>query len=190
MPLAGLMARLKDREFVFVILNHRVAGIITQADLNKPPIRVYLFGLVSLLEMHLSYWIRTSYPGDSWQKSLSSNRLALAEKVRDERRKRKQDLDLIDCLQFGDKRDLVVKLEAVRNDLDMGSKKKSESRLRDAEDLRNPLAHSQYDLVCGATWNELIELVQWMESVINKSDAVVEARARKTAGKVEVPALW
>lgn len=44
-------------------------GIVTFADLNKPPVRVYLFGLVSLLEVHLRFWIRTAYSDGSWKRA-------------------------------------------------------------------------------------------------------------------------
>src|SRR5690348_13463229 len=46
-PLASLLSILKNRERTFVLVGQHVRGIITRADLNKPPVRVYLFGLIS-----------------------------------------------------------------------------------------------------------------------------------------------
>jgi len=53
---------LSDHEHVFVVVRRGVSGIVTRADLRKPPVRLLLFGLVSLLEMHLSYWTRELFP--------------------------------------------------------------------------------------------------------------------------------
>ena len=190
LPLAVLMERLKDREFVFVRIEPDGAGIITRADLNKPPVRVYLFGLISLLEMHLSYWVREDYPGDTWHPSLKPDRMRETEKVQAERRRRKQDLELIDCLQFCDKRDLILAREHLCNELGLGSKGKATTNLKDAEVLRNTLAHSQYDLVPDDSWKELLQLIEWMEALVRKSDDSVEQRARQRAKQVGIAALW
>src|SRR5262245_15526371 len=42
-PLADLLTVLQDRERVLVLVGSEVRAIVTQADLNKPPVRVYLF---------------------------------------------------------------------------------------------------------------------------------------------------
>ena len=148
LALALLIQRLKNHEFVFVRLESNNAAIITQADLNKPPVRVYLFGLISLLEMHLSYWVKAEYPEDSWQTAIKPERLKEAEKLQAERRQRKRELELIDCLQFCDKRDLLVGRERMRSVLGLDSKKKATTRLKQAEDLRNTLAHSSGSGAC------------------------------------------
>ena len=60
--LADLFKVLGIRPSVFVLAGSAVTGIVTRADLNKPPLRIYLFGLISLLEMHLLYWVRSEFP--------------------------------------------------------------------------------------------------------------------------------
>lgn len=190
LPLTKLMERLKNRQFVFVRAKSDAIGIIRGADLNKPPIRVFLFGLVSLLEMHMSYWLRVEYPNDSWRKSLKPDRVKAAKKVQANRRQRNQDLELVECLQFCDKRDLVLDRKDVCSEIGIDSIKRANARLKKVEHLRNTLAHSQYDLVRGTTWKELIELVQWIETVIHKSDAIVEKQALQSAHRAGVAALW
>jgi hypothetical protein len=64
-PLRDLLTSLCDREGIFVLVGSAVSGIVTRADLNKPAARIYMFGLISLLEMHLKIWIRHEYPGDA-----------------------------------------------------------------------------------------------------------------------------
>ena len=101
-PVPTVLKVLRDRLHTFILVGPAVAGILTRADLNKPPVRIYLFSLISLLEMHLAFWVQAKYPDDSWQKKLSSKRLAAAKKVQQERRKSRQNPFLVACLQFCD----------------------------------------------------------------------------------------
>ena len=55
-PIADLFRLLQQNSFLFVLNKTKIEGIVTQADLNKPPVRVYIFGLISLLEMHMGFW--------------------------------------------------------------------------------------------------------------------------------------
>ena len=110
-PLASLLSIFKKRERAFVLEGEHVTGIITRADLNKPPVRVYLFGLISLLDMHLTYWVTSLYPNDVWKKCLSKGRVKKAENLLTLRQSRRHQMDLVDCLQFCDKRDLVLALD-------------------------------------------------------------------------------
>ena len=58
-PLAQIFSGPGERQHSFVLAGGSVSGIVTRADLNKSPARIYLFGLVSLLEMHLVFWNRS-----------------------------------------------------------------------------------------------------------------------------------
>ena len=138
-PLVGLLSIFKKRQYVFVLSEQELRGIVTGADLNKPPVRVYLFGLISLLEMHLSYWVKATYGNQSWQALLKPERLEDATKVQSAARSRKQDMALEDCLQFCDSRDLVLASTELREKLVLGSKTKGEAFMRHAEDMRNNL---------------------------------------------------
>jgi len=181
-PLGELLRLLRSKERVFVLVGPEVKGIITLADLNKPSVRVYLFGLVSILEMHLRFWVFMSYGQDGWQHELKDDRLRIANELQAERRNRTEEIALIDCLQFCDKRDLIVAKADLRAKLSLGSKTKSASLFGEAEDLRNRLAHSQQDLVQGTSWPDLIQLVESLEVVVHRSDDAVEEMA-KVSGK-------
>jgi hypothetical protein len=185
----SLLSRLRLRTYIFVLVEGILAGILTLADLNKPLVRVYFFGLLSLLEIHLSFWVAQEYQDDAWKGALTPGRIEAATKIQVERQRRGQRLPLVDCLQFSDKRDLVVAHDELPGRLGMGSKTKARKGLSNAEKLRNTLAHSQYDLVEGSTWTNLIELVQWVTAVISTSDAAVEARASEMA-RGYIGALW
>jgi len=100
-PIPELFALLKNKLFLFVLNKSRVDGIITRADLNKPPVRIYLFGLVSLLEMHLGFWAQDSYKNETWKENLSEGRIKAAEELFEDRKTRNQEIGLFECLQFG-----------------------------------------------------------------------------------------
>jgi hypothetical protein len=181
-PLPMLLKVLRRTLYTFVLVGPEVAGIVTRADLNKPPVRIYLFGLVSLLEMHLSFWVQAEYPDESWQSELSAGRFEAAKRIRDERRKRNQDPFLYQCLQFCDKRDLLVAKQTLREQLGLGTSAAALAFFKKAEDLRNVLAHSQQDLVDGSSWEDLIDIVQGIENVVQTSDQFVEEKARGIGG--------
>jgi CBS domain-containing protein len=179
-PLSAVLSTLKTRRFTFVLIGPEVRGIVTRADLNKPPVRIYLFSIVSLLEMHLAFWVKDEYR-ESWQATLSKRRLHKAREIQKERRKRNQDQTLLECLQFCDKRDLVTSSTQLRTKLSMGDKTAATQSLRRIESLRNELAHSQQDLANGSSWEDVISLVEWIERVVDRSDAEVEQRAARSA---------
>ena len=176
-PMPSLLRLLGTRARAFVLVGSDVRGIVTQADMNKPPVRVYLFGLVSLLEMHLGFWIKDKFRAGDWEQHVPKPRLGAAKKLQSLRKERNQDADLFDCLQFCDKRDLVLLDDSLRAQLGLGEAGDAKLRLEHAENLRNNLAHSQVDLCLGSTWTEVVGLVEWMEQVVHSSDDLVGGRA-------------
>jgi hypothetical protein len=189
LPLPALLDHFRDRPYVFVQTGGVLDGIVTASDLNKPLVRTYLFGLISLLEIHLGVWASVAYPGDAWQAHLPKARLAKLEMKKCERARRGQALALFECLEFGDKQTLVAKSADLRDRFGLPSRKQAEAVLGEAEKLRNILAHSQYDLVSGASWQSLIILVQRVGTMIERSDVAVEARAMERT-HLGLAALW
>src|ERR1700678_154485 len=175
-PLVKVLSIFKEKDHVFVSAETGVIGIITAADLSKPAVRIYLFGLISLLEMHLGYWIRIKYPDQTCRKQLKEVRISAAEKVLNERRRRDQEIDLLDCLQFCDKRDLVLGHQDLRTALDLDKNADPRRFLVLLERLRNQLAHSQEDLVANSSWQDLIPVIEWAEAVVFISDKLVGMR--------------
>jgi hypothetical protein len=175
--IARLLSILKNRPYVFVLSEQEVAGIVTRADLNKPPVRVYLFGLISLLEMHLGHWVKVTYR-ESWQGSLKPNRVEAARRVQLLGQERKQDPPLLECLQFGDRRDLVAARPELLAKLCLGTESEARHVLREAECLRDLLAHGHQDLASGSDWEQIIGMVETVEKVVQKSDECVEDDAK------------
>ena len=52
-PLIEVLSLFKDREWLFVLERTEIRSLVTISDLQKPPVRMLLFSLISLLEMQL-----------------------------------------------------------------------------------------------------------------------------------------
>lgn len=187
--LTEVLSAFVDHPFLFVRVGDGVQGIVARTDLNKPPVRVYLFGLISLLEMHLNFWVRRTYPSDQWQPCLGKGRLAAAREEKDRQSATGVHAEIVDCLQFCDRRDLVLADSALRDRLGLQGKQAAKRRLSAAEKLRNRLAHSQQNVSRGGAWDELIDLVRWIEELVATSDQLVERDAAASA-RVGDRLLW
>lgn len=164
-PLIKLLPILQQTPRLFVLDCNQVTGIITCGDLQKAPARMLLFGLVTLLEMNLLRLVRLYYPHDSWKQFLKPERLEVAQRLWLESQARNEATDLLDYLQFCDKRELVLSQPELIQLLELKSKRFGERFLKSAEQLRNRLAHAQ-NLVSGSSWSELISLAAAMEMLL------------------------
>lgn len=168
----GVTERLRELHpspvFVVGRCDH-VWGIITRGDLQKAPVRMYLFGLVTTLEMQLLRLVRRYRPNDTWRCCLNDNRLKEAQKRFDDLRSRNEHIYLADCLTFADKRDIVKKTDDLRSCLGFQSKNKAESTLKELEELRDNLAHG-HDILA-RQWPSLVDLVQSAESILERCES-------------------
>ncbi|MGH8095536.1 MAG: hypothetical protein ACREIF_19060 [Chthoniobacterales bacterium] len=187
-PLREIFGILGKQTYAFVLSGTVLAGIVTRADLNKPPARIYIFALVSLLEMHLVFWIRKTF-GENWTRLLAESRLDLANKLFEERRRNHQELDLCECLQICDKADLVLSDEALRVMFVVPSKNAGKRLFKRAQSLRDLLAHGQANLSEDTTWEKISSTIGWLECALARSDTEIEDAAVK-AGRHYVEQFW
>lgn len=170
-PLMDLLPVLHDTPRIFVLDRNKVTGIVTRGDLQKAPMRMLLFGLITLLEMHLLRLVRINYPNESWQNLLTNKRLNRARKLFEKRKARNEALDLADCLQFCDKRKLVLRIPEIRDRIKRKCGKCGKYVLKSTEKLRDKLAHAQ-DMVAGSTWPEIIELTKDIERLLKEFENI------------------
>jgi hypothetical protein len=159
-PLLTVLMELNRAPFLFVRAFGRVAGIITPADLQKPPVRMWLFGIVTLIEMRCAELIERHCPGNTWKEYLSEARLLKAEALLAERSRRNQALQLFDCLQFSDRGQVVARHEGIRNHTIFRSRRQAEETIKKLEQLRNNLAHAQDILT--SDWDTIVQLCEFI----------------------------
>jgi hypothetical protein len=168
-PLMQLLPLLRDKKRLFVLEYNRINSIVTYGDLQKAPVRMLLFSLITLLEMNLLKIVRNYFTCDNWQKNLRSERVEMARKLWELEREKNEALDLLDYLQFCDKRDLILTSPELCKKLGLTSKRGAERLFKSAEALRNRLAHAQ-DLVSGSSWPDIINLAGEIENLLQKCE--------------------
>jgi len=94
---------------VFITIMGAVWGIITKGDLVKNPVRIWIFGVLSLLEMQFLRLIRNMYPNSEWTELISKNRVLKAEELLLERKRGNEAIDLAGCLELVDKYTIFTK---------------------------------------------------------------------------------
>jgi hypothetical protein len=163
----------------FVTILDRVGAIITLRDLEKPPMRMFLFGMITIIEMKMTEFLRQRYSDNSWQGILSEKRLEMAKKLQEERIRRGQQVDLIDCLQFGDKGWIITYDEDLREALGHKSRKETRNAIKEFETLRNNLAHTQEIIPSG--WERIVIACSRWENNLEKKleDFVPEQKRNK-----------
>lgn len=169
-PLADVVLGLASTPRLFVRILGTVSGIVTRSDLQKPPMRMWLFGMITLLEMRLSRLIELMCPNETWREFLSDGRLEKARALLEERRRRNQSLALLDCLQISDKGQIIARNEAIRRLTKMESRRQTEQTVRMLESLRNNLAHSQDILACD--WETIVGICGDLDRVIGGTEQV------------------
>jgi hypothetical protein len=141
--LAVVLDALAKAEQVFIEWLGEVAGVITRRDLQKPPLRMWLFGAITVLDSNLTWAIEELHPGDAWRSCITPGRVEKAVALRAERERRGSPCRLVDCLQLKDKADILVNDGATLALLGLSSRREADRLTRDIEKLRNHLAHAQ-----------------------------------------------
>lgn len=165
LPLAALVQRLDVHPCCFVVAWDQVWGYVRREDVQKPPGRMWLFGMVTLIESRFGRLIETHCPEEEWKACMSPGRILKAETLWAERVRSGQQVRLVDCLQFADKAQIVAHVERLRAMTRFDSKKQIEAIGRKLEKLRNNLAHSQ-DIIIG-DWKTIVTLAENITMILD-----------------------
>lgn len=156
-------------DHVFIEWRGVIAAVITRRDLQKPPLRMWLFGAITILDSNLTWAIEELYPEDSWRSLISAGRLKKATTLQAERRRRASPCRLVDCLQITDKTSIVLKDSASLAALGLKSRNEADHLIGNLEKLRNHLAHAQeletYHLNIAARLASFIQSILGAEGV-------------------------
>jgi len=161
--LSDVVHVLTRHDYCFVTGLGEIAGIIRRDDINKPMVRMWLFGLITMIEMMLVRLIEEYYPDETWQGEVSEKRLAVAKAFQAERQRRNQHCALVDCLQFSDKGRVLLGRQQAMERLGFDSRSVAKRAIKEIESLRNNLSHAQ-DIVAH-DWAQIARLSQRMEAI-------------------------
>jgi hypothetical protein len=165
-PLADVVRVLTRYDFCFVTAMGDVAGVITRGDMQSPIVRMWLFGIITLIELELTERIRSRWSAGGWTQLLTESRLKKAETLLAERRRRGQHVDLADCLQLSDKGRIVMEDPEQRAAFGLPTKGAAKRVMTDLESLRNNLAHAQ-DIVTH-DWPQIARLAERVEELSSR----------------------
>ncbi len=152
---------LTRHDYCFVTALGQVAGVIRRDDINKPMVRMWLFGIITIVEMGLVRLIQERFPADAWQTLVSAGRLDKARAIQAERQRRNQYCELIDCLQLSDKGQILMQDAQLLGQLGFDSRAAAKRVVKELESLRNHLAHAQ-DIVTH-DWAQIARLTRRVE---------------------------
>jgi hypothetical protein len=141
--LDDILSAFGGAKHVFIEWLGEVMAVITQRDLQKPAVRMWLFGAISILDVNLTWAIEQLCPDDSWRDRVTPGRWDKAATLHAERQRRGADCRMVDCLQIKDKADILAREPACLALLGLASKREADRFTRDVEKLRNHLAHAQ-----------------------------------------------
>lgn len=183
-PLARVVLALDRFEQVFVSWLGHIGGIIIRTDMQKPPVRMWLFGMITLIEMRISDLIQGFFGDDSWQEYLSEGRLQKAITLQKERRRIGQHVGTLDCLQLSDKGQILARNPDLRAQTQFQSRQQVDATVKGLERLRNNLAHSQ-DIVTH-DWETIVLLATNLDRVVGVSGPL-SSQSREQATSTPTP---
>lgn len=174
LPVADLFETLQKQPFLFVLQGRRIFGIVTKADLQRVPVRILMFGLITLLEMNLRESIRQYYGDNGWDHLLNEKRLGDAKKLQNTRIIKDASIGLLECTQLCDLKEIIARGPLLQEIFLGLSKKQFCTRLEQIEEYRNNLAHAQVlDL------DPLLSIFSEIKQCLEASDGWLEARAKE-----------
>lgn len=159
-------ALLLKRRF-FIQNGKDVDHIVTRSDLDKIPMKLALFGLVSVLETKFRELVKKEVP--DWEHNLSKERLSAARELFQLKTARNEEIDLLQCLQLADLGSIFSKKQRFKKFDPNLSRDQFDDMLRKLGKLRDALAHSQQ--ILPFPWPEIQEIILFIRKVIDSKAA-------------------
>jgi hypothetical protein len=107
--------------------------------------------------------------------------LAKARQLQEERSRRVQQVDLVDCLQYGDKGWILSYDEDIRKALGQESRRHARKAVKELETLRNNLAHTQEIIPVG--WQRIViacnRFEENLETIANRLTYLKQLKAQE-----------
>ncbi|WP_306353111.1 CBS domain-containing protein [Flavobacterium sp. '19STA2R22 D10 B1'] len=172
-PICDLLDILSEKEYVYVLDKNSIEGIVTRADINKPIVRIYLFGIISLFELHLNYWINKNYIESEWEAILPKKRITTAHEIYTQRKGNNSQLTILECIQICDKKFILMKCITFLK-IFQYSKNKFKDLLENSENIRNELAHSQSSIIANLDWKKFVLTISAIKEFLEQSEKKIK----------------
>jgi hypothetical protein len=136
-----ILSALIENPVYFLGGHNHVTGILTRADLNTAPARIYLFDRITYLEEHLRELILDKKP--DWKTTpVTADELDDIEDRYEDAQAANVALAELHYAQFSTLETIVTSVEACWQACGFSTKGGADSRLHDVTDLRNDVAHT------------------------------------------------
>jgi hypothetical protein len=150
----------------FVEVFGEIAGLVTREDMEKPPVRMWLFGIFTIIEPYCSRKLEALFPDHAWTRHVTSARLEKTEALQAERERRGIRTPLVDCLQLSDKMQILLHAPEMREDFGMSSRREGKRMAKALESLRNDLAHNQP--IAALNWEAMVMAAKRLERILSR----------------------
>ena len=158
---------LTRHELASVMAHGQAVGQISRRELERPIGRMWLFGMLTLVEMDFTERIRRRWPRGGWEALLSPGRLDAARCLHAERvRVGMPDVALLDCLQLADKGQVLIQLDDQRAEWGFRTVRMAKSAIKDLSSLRNHLMHSQP--IVDGHWPQIVRLARRFDEILSE----------------------
>ncbi|SDF97033.1 CBS domain-containing protein [Halorientalis regularis] len=151
--------------------NH-VTGILTRADLNTAPARIYLFDRITYLEEHLRELILDTTP--DWKNTpVTVDELEDIQDRYEDAQAANVALDELHYAQFSTLETIVTNIKACWETCGFSTNGTAETRLHDITGLRNDVAHANL-LVENTDSNDFLTEGRTTENLYNTLDTITD----------------
>lgn len=187
-PIAELLDLFADsgRAGFFVIYGQSIQGLVTPADLNKLPVRAFLYSLIGDLEMNLGALVAEMFDNDLDRllESVSGKRREYLEKELQVMEEGNADIDVVELLYLSDLISIIGKNEALRSPLGYTSRSAVKDDLGGLNELRNDIMHPVRPMLekVPEDLETLRDRVRRARDVLVKIEEVIAVGNQKRAG--------
>ena len=169
-PFAAVLSALIDNPVYFLGGPNHVTGILTRADLNTAPVRIYLFDRITYLEEHLRELVLEKKP--DWKNTpVTRNELDDIKDRYEDAQAANVALEEIHYASFSALETIVASVEACWEACGFSTKGGAGSRLHEVTDLRNDVAHANL-LVENTDSNEFLSSGRTTENLSNTLETI------------------
>jgi hypothetical protein len=165
-----VLSALIEHPVYFLGGHNHVTGVLTRADLNTAPARIYLFDRITYLEEHLRELILDTKP--DWKTTpVTADELDGIEDRYEDAQAANIALDELHYAQFSTLETIVTSVEAWWETCGFSTKGGASTRLHEVTDLRNDVAHTNH-LVENTESNDLLTAGRTTENLHNTLETI------------------